>query len=60
VLVAHPAVVAFLQGTALLAGALLSVLLTQKITRYPFRLLIPQHLSTVTLTVGFWWLLLPS
>jgi hypothetical protein len=36
VLVAHPAVVAFLQGTALLAGALLSVLLTQKITRYPF------------------------
>ena len=59
IFVAHPAVVSFLQGVALLTGAVLSVLLTQKIARQPFRLLIPQHLSTVTLTTGFWWLLLP-
>lgn len=56
VLVAHPAVVTFLQGTALLAGALLSVILTQKIARQPLRLLLPQHLSTVTLMGTFWWL----
>ena len=55
VVVAHPAVIAFLQGTALCFGALLSVLLTQKITRYPLRLLIPQHLCTLGLTVGLWW-----
>lgn len=52
--VAHPAVVAFLQGTALLAGALLSMVLTQKIARQSFRLLLPQHGCIVLLTVGLW------
>lgn len=55
--VAHPAVVAFLQGTALIAGAVFSVLLTQKIARYPLRLMLPQHLCTLGLTIGMWWLI---
>ncbi|NEQ44855.1 MAG: 4Fe-4S binding protein [Leptolyngbya sp. SIOISBB] len=57
VLVAHPAVVAFLQGTALSIGAILAIALTQKIARYPFRLLIPQHLATLGLTASLWWLI---
>jgi hypothetical protein len=56
VLVAHPAVIAFLQGTSLAAGALLAIVLTQKIARYPFRLLIPQHIAILSLTAGLWWL----
>jgi transcriptional regulator with AAA-type ATPase domain/NAD-dependent dihydropyrimidine dehydrogenase PreA subunit len=60
VAIAHPAVVSFLQGTVLILGALLSVLLTQKIARQPLRLLLPQHVSTLALTAGFWWLLLPQ
>ncbi|NET39399.1 MAG: 4Fe-4S binding protein, partial [Cyanothece sp. SIO1E1] len=54
VLVAHPAVIAFLQGVALIVGMLLSVLLTQKIARQPFKLLLPQHLSVLILGVSFW------
>jgi polyferredoxin len=54
VVVAHPAVIAFLQGTSLLVGALLAITLTQKIARYPLRLLIPQHLATLGLTVALW------
>ena len=54
VVVAHPAVIAFLQGTALLVGALLSIILTQKIARYPLRLMLPQHLAILGLTVGLW------
>lgn len=54
VLVAHPAVIAFLQGTALTLGAVLAIALTQKIARYPLRLLIPQHLATLGLTAGLW------
>jgi hypothetical protein len=57
VVVAHPAVIAFLQGTSLLVGAVLSIILTQKIARYPFRLLMPQHLATLGLTGGLWWLI---
>jgi len=57
VLVAHPAVIAFLQGTALLMGAVLAIALTQKIARYPLRLLIPQHLATIALTASLWWLI---
>lgn len=58
VFVAHPAVVAFLQGTSLVLGALLAIVLTQKIARYPFRLLLPQHLCTLGLTISFWWLII--
>jgi hypothetical protein len=57
VLVAHPAVIAFLQGTSLFAGALLAIVLTQKIARYPLRLMMPHHLSTLGLTAALWWLL---
>ncbi|MEM6452345.1 MAG: sigma 54-interacting transcriptional regulator [Cyanobacteria bacterium P01_D01_bin.105] len=54
---AHPAVIAFLQGSALLLGALLSVLLTHKISRQPFRQLIPQHGTTLAFTLLFWQLI---
>ena len=54
VLVAHPAVIAFLQGTCLIAGALLSILLTQKISPQQFKYLLPQHLAIVGLAVGMW------
>ena len=57
ILVAHPAVIAFLQGTALSAGALLAIALTQKIARYPLRLMVPQHLCTLGLTASLWWLI---
>ncbi|HAX74364.1 MAG TPA: AAA family ATPase [Cyanobacteria bacterium UBA11372] len=54
ILVAHPAVIAFLQGTTLIASVLLSAILTQKIARQPFRLLLPQHFATVILAVSLW------
>lgn len=54
VLVAHPAVIAFLQGTTLIFSVLLTVLLTQKIARQPLRLLLPQHLGAIVLTVSLW------
>jgi hypothetical protein len=54
ILVAHPAVIAFLQGTTLIVGVLLSIILTQKIARQPLRLLLPQHLITVVLAIGMW------
>ncbi|MEO0985840.1 MAG: AAA family ATPase, partial [Cyanobacteria bacterium J06639_14] len=57
ILVAHPAVVAFLQGTCLVTGALLAIALTQKIARYPLRLMLPQHICTLSLTASLWWLI---
>jgi transcriptional regulator with AAA-type ATPase domain/NAD-dependent dihydropyrimidine dehydrogenase PreA subunit len=54
VLAAHPAVIAFLQGTVLLAGVLLSVVLTQKIARQPLRSLFLQHLATIALGASLW------
>jgi transcriptional regulator with AAA-type ATPase domain/NAD-dependent dihydropyrimidine dehydrogenase PreA subunit len=57
VLVAHPAVIAFLQGTVLLMGAMLSIILTQKIARYPLRLMVPQHLATISLMAILWGLI---
>ncbi|MBV9384919.1 MAG: sigma 54-interacting transcriptional regulator [Chroococcidiopsidaceae cyanobacterium CP_BM_ER_R8_30] len=53
-LVAHPAVIAFLQGTTLIAGVLLTVILTQKIARQPLRLLLPQHFGAITLFASLW------
>jgi transcriptional regulator with AAA-type ATPase domain/NAD-dependent dihydropyrimidine dehydrogenase PreA subunit len=50
ILVAHPAVITFLQGVVLIFGVLLSVVLTQKIARQPFKLLIPQHSMIVILS----------
>jgi len=54
VLVAHPAVTAFLQGATLIFSVLLTVILTQKIARQPLRLLLPQHLGAVGLAATIW------
>ena len=54
ILVAHPAVIAFLQGCCLIFGVLFSILLTQKIARQQFKYLLPQHLATVVLAVAMW------
>jgi transcriptional regulator with AAA-type ATPase domain/NAD-dependent dihydropyrimidine dehydrogenase PreA subunit len=54
VLIAHPAVISFLQGTCLIFGVFLSILLTQKIAHQPFKFLLPQHLATVVLAIGMW------
>ncbi|MFB2972124.1 sigma 54-interacting transcriptional regulator [Aerosakkonema sp. BLCC-F183] len=54
VLVAHPATIAFLQGTTLIFSVLLSIVLTQKIARQPLRFLLPQHLATIVLAASLW------
>lgn len=56
--IADPAVIAFLQGVSLIAGALLSLILTQKIARQPFLKLLPQHGLTLGMTVVLWQLIL--
>ena len=53
-LVAHPAVIAFLQGSCLISGILLSVLLTQKIARQQFKYLLPHHIAIAMLGMGMW------
>ena len=58
ILVAHPAVIAFLQGTCLLIGTLLSILLTQKIARQEFKYLLPQCSAIALLTFGMWQVIL--
>ena len=57
---AHPAVIAFLQGTTLIAGLVLSIVLTQKIARQPLRWLIPQHLAGGAIALLFWRVILPG
>ncbi|TVU55188.1 MAG: 4Fe-4S binding protein [Arthrospira sp. PLM2.Bin9] len=52
--VAHPAVIEFLQGTTLLSGILIAILLTQKIARQPIKTLLPQHLATLILGFISW------
>ncbi|BAZ44612.1 cyclic nucleotide-binding protein [Chondrocystis sp. NIES-4102] len=54
IIVAHPAVIAFLQGSTLIFGVLFSILLTQKIARQPFKYLLSQHLGTIVLAMGMW------
>ena len=54
VVVAHPAVIAFLQGTTLVFSVLLTVVLTQKIARQPLRMLLLQHLGAVIIAVSIW------
>jgi transcriptional regulator with AAA-type ATPase domain/NAD-dependent dihydropyrimidine dehydrogenase PreA subunit len=54
ILVAHPAVTAFLQGTTLIFSTLLTILLTQKIARQPLRCLLWQHLASVCLAASMW------
>ncbi|MEO0824946.1 MAG: sigma 54-interacting transcriptional regulator [Cyanobacteria bacterium J06639_16] len=52
--IAHPAVIAFLQGSVLILGAIASVWLLQRIARQPFRLLLPQHGCTFVLCGLLW------
>ncbi|MEL6581054.1 MAG: sigma 54-interacting transcriptional regulator [Cyanobacteria bacterium J06621_12] len=52
IIVAHPAVIAFLQGTSLVTGVLLSILLTQKIARQQFKYLLPQFMAIAFLAWG--------
>lgn len=52
--VAHPAVIAFLQGTTLIFSVLLSMVLTQKIARQPLRVILWQHLAAIALGVSMW------
>lgn len=54
IVVAHPAVIAFLQGTTLVSSVLLTIVLTQKIARQPLRLLLPQHLGAIALGISLW------
>lgn len=58
ILVAHPAVIDFLQGTLLILGVILSIILTQKIAKLPFQFLIIQHLCILILGLGLWNILL--
>ncbi|QLE58329.1 sigma 54-interacting transcriptional regulator [Nostoc sp. TCL26-01] len=57
VLVAHPAVIAFLQGGTLIFSVLLTILLTQKIARQPFRTMFWQHLAAIVLGISMWGLI---
>ncbi|MBE9006549.1 sigma 54-interacting transcriptional regulator [Fortiea sp. LEGE XX443] len=54
ILVAHPAVIAFLQGSTLIFSVLLTIVLTQKIARQPLRSLFWQHLATIGLAASMW------
>ncbi|MBH8566962.1 cyclic nucleotide-binding domain-containing protein [Nostoc sp. CENA67] len=54
VLVAHPAVMAFLQGTTLIFSVFLSIVLAQKIARQPLRTLLWQHLAAIALGASMW------
>ncbi|MEB3211195.1 MAG: AAA family ATPase, partial [Leptolyngbyaceae bacterium] len=54
VAVAHPAVLAFLQGVTLIIATWLSVFVTQKIARQPIWKLLPQHLALFAIGTFFW------
>ncbi|HEY9637672.1 MAG TPA: sigma 54-interacting transcriptional regulator [Coleofasciculaceae cyanobacterium] len=54
IFVAHPAVIAFLQGVTLIAGVILTIILTQKIAHQPMRSLLLQHLAAVVLGISLW------
>ncbi len=57
ILVAHPAVIAFLQGSTLVFSVLLTMVLTQRIARQPLRMLLWQHLGSVVLGSSMWMLI---
>jgi polyferredoxin len=54
VFVAHPAVIAFLQAITIIAGTILTMILTQKIACQSVRSLLAQHLGAVVLGVCLW------
>ena len=53
-IVAHPAVIEFLQGTTLILSLILTIVLTQKIARRSLVYLWLQHLVTLIFVVSFW------
>jgi hypothetical protein len=55
---AHPAVIAFLQGTVLVAGGLLAIALLGKISRQPWLQLIPQLGAIGGFTILLWHVIL--
>jgi transcriptional regulator with AAA-type ATPase domain/NAD-dependent dihydropyrimidine dehydrogenase PreA subunit len=57
-LITHPAVTEFLQGSTLVAGVLAAIIVTQKIARQSFYLLLPQHFSTVVIAFCWWKIIL--
>lgn len=57
--VAHPAVISFLQATTLITTVLLSIFLTQKISRQSFWRMLPQHGMAIVLGLGFWSIMRP-
>ncbi|MDA0209612.1 sigma 54-interacting transcriptional regulator [Desertifilum tharense] len=58
IIVADPAVIAFLQGVTLIFALFCSVILTQKISHQPLQNLIPQHLAMLACVVGLWQIIL--
>ncbi len=54
VIVAHPAVIDFLQGATLIFSALMAIWLTQKIAKQSMRSLFPQHLTIILLAATLW------
>jgi transcriptional regulator with AAA-type ATPase domain/NAD-dependent dihydropyrimidine dehydrogenase PreA subunit len=54
ILVAHPAVIDFLQGATLIFSVLLTIVLTQKIARQPWRAMFWQHLAAIVLGSSMW------
>ncbi len=57
VVIAHPAIIAFLQATTLVFGVITSFFVTQKISRQPIKLLLPQHFSIIGLATLMWLLI---
>ncbi|MDS3859495.1 sigma 54-interacting transcriptional regulator [Thermosynechococcaceae cyanobacterium BACA0444] len=58
ILVAHPAVIAFLQGVVILFGLGVSLWLSQRITRQSLKLLLPHQLGLGLVAGACWWILL--
>ncbi|WP_414528273.1 sigma 54-interacting transcriptional regulator [Nodularia chucula] len=58
ILVAHPAVIDFLQGFTLIFSVLCTIILTQKIARQPMRSLFWQHLAAIGLGISMWVIIL--
>jgi hypothetical protein len=54
IFIAHPAVVSFLQATTLFFSIIVTIVLTQKIARQPWRSLISFHMSTLILAISLW------
>ncbi|MBO9998324.1 MAG: 4Fe-4S binding protein [Cyanobacteria bacterium SID2] len=55
---ANSAVIAFLQGTTLILATIVSIVLTQKIAKQPFWTLLPQHLTSLSISFAFWTIVL--